>query len=365
MRPAFSSTRQAAGFAMLLLVILLLPALLVKPWLPPRSEAYNEEYLGAGCFPFIHRQIFAEKGDLDIAFIGSSRIWTAVNTPYVQKKLSDELGRPANVVSLGWNWAGSDMVYLISRDLLARRHVRLLVITDEYRPGYPIPHAFTSYLFRYGEDGHDLDGLAWPTRAAYYAQALQGMPRMLLSLMRTNRPAHWPPPQGAWEQAYAASRTDGRLGSLSIPYGFGTEKMLNPNFVPFKPEHDVPPEAVRIYSAATKDDFNFAGPPTPPEQVFFLKKLADLAAASGTKLVWLHVPQAEDRHAQAVPEREGWPERLAGNIRLLGIPPESFLRGISREDSDKLFYNQWHLNQNGQEYFTRAITPALLKLYAP
>ena len=46
MRPAFSSTRQAGMFALLLLLLLVLP-LLPKSFLPPRRESYSSEPWGA------------------------------------------------------------------------------------------------------------------------------------------------------------------------------------------------------------------------------------------------------------------------------------------------------------------------------
>jgi hypothetical protein len=36
---------------------------------------------------------------------------------------------------------------------------------------------------------------------------------------------------------------------------------------------------------------------------------------------------------------------------------------MNEVEMHKLFAEQYHLNQNGQAYFTRLITPTLLKLY--
>ena len=64
MRPAFSSTRQAGMFALLLLVLLLLPLAMPKSLLPPRREVYSSLPWGYGGYPYISEQIFDEKGDL-------------------------------------------------------------------------------------------------------------------------------------------------------------------------------------------------------------------------------------------------------------------------------------------------------------
>jgi len=41
MHPAFSSTKSMAAFALLLLVMLLLPVMIGRSLLPPRAESYS------------------------------------------------------------------------------------------------------------------------------------------------------------------------------------------------------------------------------------------------------------------------------------------------------------------------------------
>jgi hypothetical protein len=50
-------------------------------------------------------------------------------------------------------------------------------------------------------------------------------------------------------------------------------------------------------------------------------------------------------------------------VELLGIPPKKLFSGLSDEQVLKLYADPMHLNQNGQRYFTRLITPTLLQLY--
>jgi len=365
MRPAFSSTRQAAAFAGLLLLILLLPVLFGKTVLPPRPEIYATTPYGWGCYPFVRQQIYEEKGDIDIAFVGSSHLWTAIDTPRLQAALSKKLGREASVVTLGWDWPGFDALYFITQDLVAKRKVHMLVISEEYSPEWPIPHMAASHWFRFRENQEALTGLPLDFQAAYYADALRGMPLNILNRIRPpNLPMVWPPPRNNWEIYYNDANTE-RLGSLSVSFGWSTGQIMNTNFVKYTPAHDVSPAEVCVYSSEMKSRFEFTGPFTPSADLYFAKKLAALAQANGIKLVWLHIPKANEMRAPAVPERECWPQILPGDVTLMGIPPAALLVGISDEDAFKLFYNNEHMNKNGQEYFTRAITPALLQLYAP
>ena len=179
------SSWQAVTFALLVAVLMALPALMARTGRLDRRDVYPAIPVKSGPFSWIQQEIFTRTGDVDIAFLGSSHIWVAINTPYVQKKLSEQLGREAEVFTLGWPWAGFDALYVIGRDLLDHRRVRTLVIYDEYVPG-DITHVACSRWFRIGENTEMLDGLSWRAKASYYGSAVLGMPRSLLSLLRPN-----------------------------------------------------------------------------------------------------------------------------------------------------------------------------------
>lgn len=357
MRSAFPTTKSAAAFGLLLLIVLLLPILVGKAWLPPREEIYATPSLVVGNFSYIKKQIYIEKVDLDIAFVGSSHIGYGIYTPYVQAELSKRLGRNTTVASLAWYGAGFDSVYFITKDLLANRKVHLLVITDEYNPRWPIPHMAAPRWFLFGDDWADLMGLPLVYKAGYYAAALRGIPRNILSVARPNLPMI----PHSWDKATE------RLGAFDVPLGFGPEdkEVKGADFVEYTPTNKNSLSDVCVYSSVTKDQFAFSGLHTPTAQFFFLKKLVALAQTNGVKLVWLHSPKVSELRAPAVPERECWPKMFPGAVTLMGIPPKDFLAGISDTNVLKLFCNDSHLNNNGQKYFTRAITPTLLKLYAP
>src|SRR3954453_8385081 len=123
MKPAFSSPRQASAFALLLASLLAMPAVMARTGRLHRRDVYPTIAWKYGPFPWIQQKIFAETRDADMVFLGSSHLWNAINTPYVQARLSERLGREAEVFSLGWPWAGFDAAYVIARDLLDHRRV--------------------------------------------------------------------------------------------------------------------------------------------------------------------------------------------------------------------------------------------------
>ncbi|HEX7571107.1 MAG TPA: hypothetical protein VF492_11435 [Verrucomicrobiae bacterium] len=365
MRPAFSSTTQAAAFALLLLVLLILPAVMGKNLLPPREQAYAVQGWGHGPYPWIRNQIFEETNDIDIAFVGSSHIFNAVNTPQVQAELSRKLGRPAVVRTIAWGGAGYEGLYLITRDLLAHRRVKLLVFYDENpepgaRPGNP---AATTW-FRFGDNADALRGLPLPDQELYYFAAIVGMPRNLLCLVRPNLPAPLVTDQpNYWTLIAHAPNPATRLGCLISQLGFAPNLLaVAAPFEFFAPATTARPADVINYSPATKTNFEFSSAPIPAWQIHFARRFAALLRARDVRPVMLYLPVLAEARAPVILERAFWPDVLTG-AGLLGIPPAKLFGGLTDAELRKIYADPVHFNQNGQEYFTRLITPKLIELY--
>ena len=60
---------------------------------------------------------------------------------------------------------------------------------------------------------------------------------------------------------------------------------------------------------------------------------------------------------------QDWPERSGPTVFLVGIAPRRLFGPLPESDRRKLFAQFDHLNENGQRYFTRALIPALLRVY--
>jgi len=349
---------------MIVLVLLLLPAAMTKSLLPPREEIYSSLPWSSGPFPYVQQQIFDEKGDIDIAFVGSSHIWCGINTPYVQKALSEKLGRQAVVRSICWGGAGFDALYFFTKDLLAHRRVHMLVFYDEF-VGRRGPQLLSIRWFRFGEDAPELAGIPAKVKVPFYFASILGIPRSLLGLIRTNVPADvFSSEKNSLENTFHAPNPAARLGSLAPRMGFNPNpNALNQNFVAYEPQLEAQPSDVCTYSADSKSAFQFSGPPTTPWQLTFAQKFAQLATDHQAKLVMLYLPTTDELKAKKITEREDWPSVLASDVTMLGIAPAKLFAGLSDGDILKLYYNTGHFNVNGQELFTSLITPALLKIY--
>jgi hypothetical protein len=363
MRPAFSSTKQAAAFALLLLVVLLSPVLAGKKLLPPREQAYAMLGWNKGAFPWVYNQIFQETNPIDIAIVGSSHIWYDINTPYLQQKLSEKLHRPAVVRTVAWGGAGYDGLYFITRDLLAHRQVRQLVFYDE-TAGACSQNMTAPAWFRFGEDAAVLPGLELPEQGLLYFSAVIGMPRNLLSLFRPNLPA----PLVTDQLRYWLSDNDTphpatQLGCLAMRLGFtpGSTAPHQP-FESFVPATTAQPGDVVVYAPATQADFKFTATNPPAWEAAFAKRLTALLRAHGVQSVMVSLPLLAEARSPVILESAFWPEFFS-NTTLLGIPPAKFFGPMTDVEKCKLYSDPWHLNQNGQAYYTTLVTPALIQLY--
>lgn len=362
MRPAFSSTRHAAAFALLLLVLLLSPALAGKKFLPPREEIYSSIWWPNGDFPYMDGQIFREKGDMDIVFMGSSHIWGAFDTPHVQEQLSKLLGRPACVRTFGWGGPGYDEVYFVAQDLLAHRKLKMLVIDDDCNESDQ-PQPLASKMFRFGDNEESLDGLPPATKAAYYFASIAGMPRNLLSLIRSNIPADLTS-TNYWMVRSRTRNIADNLGTITARIGFRSAPDVEPApFASYAPQTSVQPSDVCIYSQGTKTNFAFSSAGLPPMQLHFAQKISALAQENGCRLVIVHIPTFEERHSTVISGPTFWPDALHTNVTMFGIPPATLFKGLTDDDIRKLYSDSVHLNANGQKYFTALMTPVLLEIY--
>jgi hypothetical protein len=356
MSPAFFSTRQAAAFASLLLLLLLLPALMGKSWLPPREQVYSSISWGAGAFPYLHDQIFEEKDDIDIAFMGPSRIWWGIDTPQVQAQLSEKLGRKAVVRSLCWSGPGLDAFYFILQDLLEHRKVRVIVLPDCSTGAGNTAHLFASCYFRLADNAEGIAGLSLRSKLSFYTSAILGMPRNVLGLLRTNLPAI-ASDQISWPGYNNITNPALRLGSMVV------RKRLGHTFVSYRPQSSARPADVCVYSGATRQNFHFSSDPIPPMQAAFARKIGALAQEHQVKLVYLDMPETTEMKSSVLEEPAFWPDLFGSNLTMMGVPPAKLFGGMADENILKLFYNYEHFNQNGQEYFTSIITPSLVQTY--
>lgn len=345
MSPAFLSNRQAWGFVLLVAAILTSPLLLRWIGPPSRAQMYKAVTLEAGSYAFLERQIFEERSDLDVVFVCSSLLDAAIDAPTFQRELSRRLGREARVVVLSTNWQGMDLQYVLLRDLIDHRKARMVVMAmpiPEFTSDRPHVQAFR--WLRYGDFPDSLSGLPKLSKLMMYGEYVLGAPRQWLTLLRPNL-------------VYPELAVSPTLGTRYKNIGYYG--------APFVPEDRQPiliPAEEMIYSRETAGKFDFHGRPLGPYQLHFAQRLADPLRRGGSYLVLLHVPVADERGSGIVSERMFWPDVIGAPLSIAGISAGTLFAGKTPEQFYHYFFDQ-HMNTNGKMLFTRAITPALIRIY--
>lgn len=77
---------------------------------------------------FIYQRIFEDTTAIDIAFLGTSHTINGIQDTLISRLINEELGMHLNAVNLGYCRFGSEMQYIIAKDLLEHKHPKLVLI---------------------------------------------------------------------------------------------------------------------------------------------------------------------------------------------------------------------------------------------
>jgi hypothetical protein len=330
MFPAFDNWRAAARFSALLLALLLLPVALAKLGLPPRSEVYNGLRVGGGPYVKTRQQLYATSGDIDIAFVGSSILNVAVNGDEVQSRLAERFPG-INVRMFGYVFQGYDMQYVMMRDLLEQRRVKMLVMSfSGPRVISDRPHVQLHNMLRWGEYPEMLEGMPFKYRASLYASSVLDGPRQLVKYLRPERPAD------------AADNWRSLMRFDSVPV------------------IEDPPAPAIVLSDATRGEFTFGEPEISQRQLHFAILIAELAAQHHVPLVLLNLPTPEEFSNDRMWERADWSHLLPGNPVVVAFRHSDL---FGDRPSDRFFADSVHMTAEGQERITRSLIPYLMTRY--
>jgi hypothetical protein len=341
MSPAFPSVRHTFVFGLLLIVCLILPMLLHAVGGVSLEETYRGISERAGAFEHMRKEIFTDRSPADIVFCGSSLMRNAIDPKLAEAELSRALGRPAKVVMLPQSWQGPDLNYYVARDLVERRKTGMLVLSaPAFVHRSAQPHVQLFRVIRYGDHPGALDGLGLRPRLAIYAEYVLGGPRQALNLVRANPDV---PP--------TSIRMDGtRRGYM------GTTFVERPAV---DPELD---GQTMIAAGRENPRFRFDGPLLNHYQLHFLRKSVELGVLHHIPVVMLHLPSPAELGQDFTPWQRNTAELFGGNTTLAGISSADLFRRIPADQRIDYFMDE-HMNANGQKLFTKAILPALVKVY--
>ena len=342
--PPFLSPWQAALCAAAAIILLTLPLMLAKSGSVTRRELYPALPTEWGGADHIYREMFEQTSDIDVLFVGSSLLYHAIDSKYVAKELSRVTAKQPTVVMLPYNYRCEMVQYLLVRDMLARRKVRMVVLTMPFfGESDSIPHHRSHYWIGYGDEA--ITGLPFSHRAALYGSSVLGAPRHLLSVIRRD--------QLEWSEI--AQNGGGVKAELTTLPGR--------QFVRWMPKPLTLPAEKLIYSTATRASFQITGPSVNSFQEHFLRRTMAMLRDRHIPVAVLNIPTYRMRRNTTVEERVLWPEWFGMDIPMIGISPTQLFAGLSSDEIDRLYRDRVHFNINGNEHFTFTMTPAVTDLF--
>jgi hypothetical protein len=292
-----------------------------------------------------YQNIFKDKEDVTIAFIGLSSMWVGIDASRVERYLAEKGLVNPKVIMIGANHPGEDIVYMMAKDLLENRSVDLIVLSNPNRAQehfHPVFHRLAS-LSSHAEAWAEL---SIQDRVRSYALSILGAPLQLYY--------HLVPSYEPLDRRGLLARN----GSWIRSAGWAGKK-----FEEFDADAGLDGRRLSEVGTIAKDgkniDFDNV---TTDYQAAYFEKTVELARGYGTDVALLATPTWYDRDSNKINVRIN--SSLVSNldIPVVGVVPSELFKGMSENQIEKLYYDRNHFNSNGAKLHTRVISGTLERL---
>jgi hypothetical protein len=270
--------------------------------------------------------IFEEKGDVDIALIGSSRAMAAFNALTVESELKRVRSGRYVVYDLSRSWPGVDYFWVMARDLIENRRVKNLIIPLHWR------HARNHPMFQGSAKFSD-----------FVTDILVG-PNTLKSMQRATI---------GWSQRFTERLSDLRKRPLR-PLSFEASREAKSGECPSVKGYS--PDALwqgRLERENTRDQelvWNF-GEKNVQRYIRYVKKIQELAESRGVNLVFVYIPGfLEPKVAEDSMEQ----------LRKMGLKVHQPDRQVVDSWLSRGYRDRTHMSEVGERQFAKWLVREVL-----
>jgi hypothetical protein len=347
-RPAFANPRHLTLWIVALVAILVAPVL--ADYLVPTEARYRMMSKRLGPTDWHAEQIFADTTELDILFLGSSRMLAGFDHVVLDAALSTD-GGPPKTATIATDYANSDLNFLILTDFFARRKAKLVVLSFP-EPPQAFSHPGAKYIRRFDLRDPAISMRTPSVAISNFAEAALISPRLLVAALIPPKPIK------------AAEDTQ-----LSLNHG---TRMMDVGFKNKPGEPDVPFVAPDAYPEEPKAELIEAGSPLPKWISTFEEHLSNIEAAylpairslcekHGAKLAFVRFPMADLSERSGIKiSREG----LNAGLPLIAADLDMLFGDKMSLNAIKRFYrDKAHFNRVGTGVAARGFAPALKELW--
>jgi len=343
MAPAFHSNRSAAAFALFLILLISLPALLGRLGLTSRKELYKAISPTFGANSAIEQTIFAGPLQSDVVILGSSPAICAFPPGALDKYLGSELRRKAVVEYLILQRSGPDKLFLMLKDYLSTHDTKLIVAELPWRTYASYgPSVDLNTLLRFGELQGDLAELTPADRLRIYSEQTVSAPRQLLNDLRPN-------------------------GSFVGPYDDVDRSEKRGMDGPFNPDHATAPAGLArsciIPISSRRIKVVEPNPTNDYYNALFYTKICSLAKSRGIAIIFASFPEFGDYGTPDIPINLSLTSTFDSGQKLLAVSAADLFGNMSKARFRNFFRDDVHLNANGAQLFDDVAFPAICREY--
>lgn len=329
--------------AFLVFLILLTP--LIEGILVKNQDKYSHHPDHVKQLDYIGRKIFDPGPDIDMLFLGPSTLWSSINASLLETKLREmNHTEEISVQNFGHKDKGFDLDYFTLLDLLGQKKVKTLFLSSPNASQFEI-NRITRYIW---DPLHHSAGLPASMLGRLYAEKILESSQTLFRFY-VARPVIDP-------RVYKyISR---RNGTLYLPWGFGSPQKREPfTRKTYKPLNiSLDDWLLDAQEMRLKGEFS-------PLQAFFLKKIYQLASEHGIRVYIVTPPGVYDEMEDTVPYigSQSW---IGPRLDYVGVPMKRLFPGMGPEELKKyIYFDATHFNQNGADYYSASILPAMQEIY--
>ncbi len=290
--------------------------------------------------------IFKNQGAVDVAFVGLSSLWVGVNARQMQDYFTARGAAEPQVIMLGANHPGEDLVYMMVADLLENRDVKVVVLSSPNRIQqyvHPLFHRLAS-MKDHSEVWHTLPA---KEMLRSYGLAMLGAPLQIYSMIK---PARRPRDarntnafNGSWVRSDGWNKQPFVAREIASPYD--AQRSIDRN----------------LHEGSDIDAVDFGNVQSVSQRAYF-RATIELIKAHGALPVVVSVPIWKDRNRAKPLVRIPKASLSDYEVPLVAVSPKAFFAGMSEEDIEMLYYNENHFNTNGSTYHTEVLAPVFWEL---
>jgi hypothetical protein len=352
MLPAFPTTIHLVAWIVCLIAILASP-LVTSAVVRPQTR-YLVMSKRVGPTNWYTSQIFRKSEPLDVLFLGSSRMLSAIDHSALQQQMGASKPRFASA-TLAADFNAIDLTYSFLRDYFARRKARLVVI--EY-PDPDFPQTDSNPAEKYlryvdpGDPGFDLGAPALAARS--YSETALIAPRLLVaSVVPPGRIV-----RGAYNFMADSEDLEATQGTLIRFWGYSLERVGGKHgpFVKSVLTEAPHPAVVIKPGAPLPPQVTLVDEPITSVEAAYLPAIKALCEKNGAVLVLLKQPYAEHQDPTAITVSK---QVYAYGIPIVAQSRSSMFGNVPWMRVREQYYNYFHLNANGARRAAQAYASAL------